>query len=177
MPPADDRNDRERLKAIELAVGQIEKQFGKGSIMRLGAKDAVAPIAGISTGSLSLDYRPGRRRRSARPRGRDLRPGVLRQDDARAARHRGSAEAGRHGGVHRRRARARPVVRQEARRGPRRPAGLAAGQRRAGAGDRRSARPLRRRRRDRRRLGRGAGSRGPKSKARWATATWACRRA
>ena len=34
MPPAtDERNDRERLKAIELAVGQIEKQFGKGSIM------------------------------------------------------------------------------------------------------------------------------------------------
>ena len=29
----DDRNDRERLKAIEMAVGQIEKQFGKGSIM------------------------------------------------------------------------------------------------------------------------------------------------
>ena len=34
MPPADDLNDRERLKAIEMAVGQIEKQFGKGSIMR-----------------------------------------------------------------------------------------------------------------------------------------------
>ena len=34
-----------RLKAVELAVGQIEKQFGKGSIMRLGQKDAIAPIA------------------------------------------------------------------------------------------------------------------------------------
>ena len=43
MPPAEDRNDRERLKAIEMAVGQIEKQFGKGSIMRLGQKDAVTP--------------------------------------------------------------------------------------------------------------------------------------
>ena len=42
MPPADDRQDRERLKAIELAVGQIEKQFGKGAIMRLGQKDAIA---------------------------------------------------------------------------------------------------------------------------------------
>jgi len=55
----DDRNDRERAKAIELAVGQIEKQFGKGSIMRLGAKDVVAQIPAISTGSVSLDYALG----------------------------------------------------------------------------------------------------------------------
>ena len=32
----EDRTDKERMKAVELAVGQIEKQFGKGSIMRLG---------------------------------------------------------------------------------------------------------------------------------------------
>jgi len=56
---ADDRNDRERLKAIEMAVGQIEKQFGKGSIMRLGGKDAIAQIPAISTGSVSLDYALG----------------------------------------------------------------------------------------------------------------------
>jgi len=56
---ADDRNDRERQKAIELAVGQIEKQFGKGSIMRLGAKDVIAQIPAISTGSVSLDYALG----------------------------------------------------------------------------------------------------------------------
>jgi recombination protein RecA len=55
----EDRNDRERLKAIEMAVGQIEKQFGKGSIMRLGAKDVVAQIPAISTGSVSLDYALG----------------------------------------------------------------------------------------------------------------------
>jgi recombination protein RecA len=55
----DDRNDRERQKAIEMAVGQIEKQFGKGSIMRLGAKDVVAQIPAISTGSVSLDYALG----------------------------------------------------------------------------------------------------------------------
>jgi recombination protein RecA len=60
MPPAvEDRNDRERLKAIEMAVGQIEKQFGKGSIMRLGQKDAVNPIPAISTGAVSLDYALG----------------------------------------------------------------------------------------------------------------------
>src|SRR5689334_8172218 len=59
MAAADDRNDRERAKAIELAVGQIEKQFGKGSIMRLGAKDVVAQIPAISTGAVSLDYALG----------------------------------------------------------------------------------------------------------------------
>jgi recombination protein RecA len=52
-------NDRERLKAIEMAVGQIEKQFGKGSIMRLGQKDAITAIPAISTGSVSLDYALG----------------------------------------------------------------------------------------------------------------------
>ena len=59
MPPAEERNDRERLKAIELAVGQIEKQFGKGSIMRLGQKDVANAIPSISTGSVSLDYALG----------------------------------------------------------------------------------------------------------------------
>jgi recombination protein RecA len=56
MPP---ENDRERLKAIEMAVGQIEKQFGKGSIMRLGQKDAVYVVPAISTGAVSLDYALG----------------------------------------------------------------------------------------------------------------------
>jgi recombination protein RecA len=63
MPPAEDRNDRndrERVKAIDAAVGQIEKQFGKGSIMRLGGKDSVIQaIPAISTGSVSLDYALG----------------------------------------------------------------------------------------------------------------------
>jgi recombination protein RecA len=45
----------ERGKAIDLAVSQIEKQFGKGSIMRLGSKDAILPIAVISTGAISFD--------------------------------------------------------------------------------------------------------------------------
>src|SRR6187401_2208677 len=51
--------DKERAKAVELAVGQIEKQFGKGSIMRLGGKDSIAPIPAISTGSISLDWALG----------------------------------------------------------------------------------------------------------------------
>ncbi|MDQ3068672.1 MAG: recombinase RecA [Acidobacteriota bacterium] len=60
MPPVnEDRIDKERAKAIELAVGQIEKQFGKGSIMRLGGKDAIPGIACISTGSVSIDWALG----------------------------------------------------------------------------------------------------------------------
>jgi recombination protein RecA len=55
----DDRQDRERLKAVDLAVGQIEKQFGKGSIMRLGQKGAIQPIDAISTGAISIDYALG----------------------------------------------------------------------------------------------------------------------
>jgi len=55
----DERADKERAKAVEMAVGQIEKQFGKGSIMRLGGKDAIAPIATISTGSISVDWALG----------------------------------------------------------------------------------------------------------------------
>ena len=53
-----DRTERERTKAIEIAVGQIEKQFGKGSIMRLGATDIV-PQASISTGAVSIDHALG----------------------------------------------------------------------------------------------------------------------
>ncbi len=56
MPPDD---LKERTKAIDIAVGQIEKQFGKGSIMRMGQKGAIAPIDAISTGSISIDYALG----------------------------------------------------------------------------------------------------------------------
>ena len=57
--PSDDLNLKERAKAIDNAVGQIEKQFGKGSIMRLGQKGAIAPMEAISTGSISIDYALG----------------------------------------------------------------------------------------------------------------------
>jgi recombination protein RecA len=50
FPMAEDRS-----RAIELALSQIEKQFGKGSIMRLGAKGPIDPIAVISTGAISFD--------------------------------------------------------------------------------------------------------------------------
>ena len=45
----------DRTKAVELALAQIEKQFGKGSIVRLGSREALLPIAVISTGSISFD--------------------------------------------------------------------------------------------------------------------------
>ncbi len=51
--------DKDKLKALELAVGQIEKQFGKGSIMRLGKEEVPAGIPAISTGSLGLDIALG----------------------------------------------------------------------------------------------------------------------
>ena len=49
----------EKKKALELAVTQIEKQFGKGSIMKLGTGDVLDDVQVISTGSLSLDVALG----------------------------------------------------------------------------------------------------------------------
>ncbi|MBR2912223.1 MAG: DNA recombination/repair protein RecA, partial [Lentisphaeria bacterium] len=46
-------------KALQIAISQIEKEFGKGSIMRLGAEAAVADVPVFSTGSLSLDLALG----------------------------------------------------------------------------------------------------------------------
>ena len=48
-------DEKERARALELTLSQIEKQFGKGSILRLGSKDAIVPVSVISTGSISLD--------------------------------------------------------------------------------------------------------------------------
>jgi recombination protein RecA len=55
--PLDDQ--KERNKALDIAVGQIEKQFGKGSIMRLGQRGAIAPVEVIPTGAISIDYALG----------------------------------------------------------------------------------------------------------------------
>src|SRR5438067_11228055 len=61
MPPLEsaERQDREKQKAVEIAFGQIEKQFGKGAIMRLGQKGAIQPIDAIPTGAISIDYALG----------------------------------------------------------------------------------------------------------------------
>jgi len=50
---------KEKEKALELAMGQIEKQFGKGAIMRLGSDGALVPVEAIPTGSMSLDVALG----------------------------------------------------------------------------------------------------------------------
>ena len=48
-------DEKERARALESTLGQIEKQFGKGSIVRLGSKEAIVPIAVISSGAISID--------------------------------------------------------------------------------------------------------------------------
>ena len=53
MPSASDRE-----KALDTALAQIDRQFGKGSVMRLGSEER-APIASISTGSIALDVALG----------------------------------------------------------------------------------------------------------------------
>ncbi len=50
---------KEKIKAVEIAVNEIEKQFGKGSIMRLGKGEKPIPVESISTGSFSLDLALG----------------------------------------------------------------------------------------------------------------------
>ena len=56
----------DRLKAIEIAIGQIEKQFGQGAIMRLGEAQQHMAVEVIPTGSLTLDIALG----GGVPRGR-----------------------------------------------------------------------------------------------------------
>ncbi|MGA1685014.1 MAG: recombinase RecA, partial [Gemmobacter sp.] len=53
------RREMDKQKALESALAQIERQFGKGSIMRLGAGNPVAEIEATSTGSLGLDIALG----------------------------------------------------------------------------------------------------------------------
>ena len=51
--------DDNRKKALEAALGQIERQFGKGAVMRMGSKEAPRDIESVSTGSLALDVALG----------------------------------------------------------------------------------------------------------------------
>ena len=54
----DKENDVDKNKALDAALGQIERAFGKGSIMRLGQRE-VMNVASISTGSIGLDIALG----------------------------------------------------------------------------------------------------------------------
>ena len=51
--------DENKSKALSAALSQIEKQFGKGSIMRLGDTDVASDVQAVSTGSLGLDIALG----------------------------------------------------------------------------------------------------------------------
>ena len=51
--------EQDRERALQTALGQIEKQFGRGAVMRLGDKAAIMTVAAISTGSLALDIALG----------------------------------------------------------------------------------------------------------------------
>lgn len=53
------RRPDDRGRALEAAIAQIERLFGKGSLMRLGAREAASQVEVISTGSLGLDIALG----------------------------------------------------------------------------------------------------------------------
>ncbi|MDA8168321.1 MAG: recombinase RecA [Nitrospiraceae bacterium] len=55
----DGKENKDRAKALEMAIAQIEKNFGKGAIMKLGADGAAEGVQAISTGSLTLDIATG----------------------------------------------------------------------------------------------------------------------
>ncbi|MBI2113971.1 MAG: recombinase RecA [candidate division NC10 bacterium] len=57
LPGKEERKDRD--KALDLAVSQIEKMYGKGAIMRMGISGALLPVSAIPTGSLELDHALG----------------------------------------------------------------------------------------------------------------------
>ena len=99
-----DRASTERTRAVDAAILAIEKQFGRGSIMKLGSSRK-QNVDSIPTGSIALDLASA----SAASRGRiteGLRARVVRADDALPARPRRGPEARRRGRLHRRRARA-----------------------------------------------------------------------
>jgi recA bacterial DNA recombination protein len=87
-----DKEAMDKQRALDAALGQIERAFGKGSIMKLGSREAAADTEVISSGSLGLDI--------ARADRRDLRAGELRQDDACSACHCRSAARRRHLRLH-----------------------------------------------------------------------------
>src|SRR5258708_26702920 len=54
-----DRDTMDKQKALDAALGQIERAFGKGSIMKLGSREAATDAEVVSTGSLGLDIALG----------------------------------------------------------------------------------------------------------------------
>jgi recombination protein RecA len=131
----------EKAKALQAALAQIEKQHGKGAIMRLGVGEVIDDIEVVSTGSLGLDIALGV---GGLPRGRVVEIYGPESSGKTTLTLQVIAEMQKLGGTcaHRRRACARRAVRAKARRQPAGAADLAARHRRAGARDRRRAGPL-----------------------------------
>ncbi len=75
----------EKNKALEMALGNIEKQFGKGAVMKMGERTGME-VATIPTGALALDLALGVGGPASRSGGRGLRSGVVRQVHSRHAR-------------------------------------------------------------------------------------------
>jgi recombination protein RecA len=51
--------DKDRARALSVTLGQLEKQFGKGTVLRLGSNEAAVPVTAISTGAISVDWALG----------------------------------------------------------------------------------------------------------------------
>src|SRR5271156_3231660 len=91
-----DKEAMDKQRALDAALGQIERAFGKGSIMKLGAREAATDAEVISTGSLGLDIALGI---GGLPRGRIIAgygAGKLGQDHPGAPCHRRGAEGRRY---------------------------------------------------------------------------------
>jgi recombination protein RecA len=168
--------DANRRKALDMAVASIEKNYGKGAIMRLGADVPTKDVAVISTGAISLDVALGI---GGIPRGRVVEIfGPESSGKTTLALHI-IAEAQKQGGVaafidaeH-----ALDAPTPEARRQHRRPPDLPARHGGAGAGDRRGAGAQRGAGRRGRRLRGGAGPQGGDRGGDGRRPAWACRRA
>ena len=156
MPTEEEKAAKARDAALQGALTQIERQFGKGTVMRMGDEGAQVRVNAIPTGALSLDLALGI---GGVPRGRIVEVFGPESSGKTTLIYHVLAEAQKLGGrvrVHRRRARDGPAVRAGDRRRHRRAARLPARLRRAGARDRRHARALGRGRRGGHRLGRRA---------------------
>ena len=120
-PAAEDKHelDPKRKAALDTALAQVEKSFGKGSAMRLGDQPE-QNVEVIPTGSLALDMALGI---GGLPKGARIveiyGPESSGKDHARIACGGQCPEEGRRGGLHRCRTRARPGLRPQARRGHR----------------------------------------------------------
>ena len=120
----------DKKRALDTALAQIEKDFGKGAVMRLG-ENAHVVVEAIPTGSLALDMALGI---GGVPKGRIIE--IYGPESSAGTSHCvRSSEAGGRGGLYRRRARFGPHLCQGVGGGYRFHAHLPAGYRRAGAGD------------------------------------------